>query len=104
MQVEQELRLRLEQQFLPTHISIVNESSMHSVPENSETHFKVILVSDQFENMRSVARHQKVFGLIPDMLNNPIHALSLHLYTPDEWSQTGTVTDSPQCLGGSRAG
>ena len=30
----------------PTVLNIVNESFMHSVPPNSESHFKIIIVSD----------------------------------------------------------
>ena len=30
------------------HLFLENESSMHNVPANSETHFKLIVVSDDF--------------------------------------------------------
>lgn len=32
----------------PSYIEIINESYMHNVPKGSETHFKVIVVSDKF--------------------------------------------------------
>jgi BolA protein len=71
---------------------------MHSVPENSETHFKVVLVSDAFEAKRAVARHQKVYKLLDEELKQGVHALSLHLYTLQEWQ--GESPDSPNCMGG----
>lgn len=35
----------------PLHLEIVNESYMHNVPKGSETHFKVLVVSDKFESL-----------------------------------------------------
>jgi len=85
----------------PQHLVIENESHMHSGPA-TDSHFKVTLVSDAFNGVRTVARHQKVYGILAEELKGPVHALALHLYTPEEWSETTTVPDSPQCLGGSK--
>lgn len=32
----------------PIHLEVINESYMHNVPAGSETHFKVLVVSEQF--------------------------------------------------------
>jgi BolA protein len=82
----------------PIHLEVVNESHMHSVPKNSETHFKIVLVSEDFLGMRAVKRHQQIYGLLSEELEGSVHALALHLYTPVEWS--GQSPDSPNCLGG----
>lgn len=82
----------------PIHMSIENESHMHSVPENSETHFKVVLVSSAFEGLRAVKRHQEVYKILIDELSAGVHALAMHLYTEDEWQ--GVSPDSPNCVGG----
>lgn len=82
----------------PAYLSVENESHQHSVPVNSETHFKVIMVSPEFTGMRAVKRHQTVYGLLREELDGPVHALALHLYTPDEWQ--GESPDSPNCMGG----
>ena len=82
----------------PSHMEVINESHMHSVPENSETHFKVVLVSTAFTGKRAVARHQQVYSLLADEMAGPVHALALHLYTPEEWQ--GEAPESPNCLGG----
>ncbi len=88
----------------PLHLEVVNESHMHSVPENSETHFKVTVVSDQFEGKMLVARHRLVNQILKDELGGGVHALALHTRTPDEWfEQGGAVPDSPQCMGGSKS-
>lgn len=104
MSVEQELIDRLSSEFKPSFLSVVNESHMHSVPPNSETHFKVVVVSNRYQEMRLVKRHQAVYGLLPDLMQNPIHALSMHLFTEEEWDANSTVQDSPNCLGGSKTG
>ena len=76
---------------------------MHSVPPNSETHFKVIVVSLQFEGKRQVARHQLIYRLLAEELAGPVHALALHTYTAIEWQgRAQSAPESPQCLGGSK--
>ena len=102
MQIEQAIREKLLAGFDPTHLELINESHMHSVPANSETHFKVVLVSATFDGKRRVARHQAVYAALADELAGPVHALALHLFSPDEWQAQSAVPDSPQCLGGSK--
>lgn len=103
MQVQQTIEQKLTQALAPGHLEVVNESHMHSVPPNSETHFKVVAVADQFEGMRKVARHQTVYGILKDELAGPVHALALHTYSPQEWRErAGQSPDSPDCLGGSK--
>ena len=102
MQIEQAIREKLLAGFDPSHLEVINESHMHSVPANSETHFKVVLVSAAFDGKRRVARHQAVYAALADELAGPVHALALHLFSPDEWQVQSTVPDSPQCLGGSK--
>ena len=86
----------------PTHLEIINESHMHSVPKDSETHFKLIIVSDGFDGQSLVQRHRTVYQLLSEELAQGVHALSLHCYTPDQWKQSAEVPDSPHCRGGSK--
>lgn len=81
---------------------IENESHMHSGPATN-SHFKLLVVSDDFAGKRLVQRHQMIYSLLADEMQNPIHALALHLYTQDEWQEkAGAITPSPVCLGGSK--
>ena len=103
MSVQQQIETKLKGALPLAHIEIVNESYMHSVPPGSETHFKLVLVSPEFNGKRSVARHQLVYQLLADELSGPIHALALHTYTEPEWAQrSGAAPESPQCMGGSK--
>jgi len=99
MTVQNEIERKLAV-FEPSFVSVENESHKHSVPANSETHFKVVLVSEQFESVRKVARHQQVYQLLSAELAGPVHALALHLHTASEWR--GQAPVSPDCLGGGR--
>jgi BolA protein len=95
---------KLRGQFNPEVLQVSNESYMHSVPAGSESHFKVVVVSDQFVGKRLVQRHQAIYAVLADELKGPVHALALHTYTVPEWSENqGGAPDSPNCLGGSKA-
>lgn len=86
----------------PMHLEVVNESHMHNVPERSESHFKMTVVSEQFEGQNLVVRHRMVNAALEQELQGSIHALALHTMTPDEWFEAGgAAPDSPPCLGGS---
>jgi len=100
MTIESTLRERLVQAFQPEFIEVTNESHMHNVPLNSETHFKVVAVSQVFANTRKVARHQRVYALVGDLLEGELHALALHLMTPEEWQEVEKAPSSPKCHGG----
>ncbi|MCB1700746.1 MAG: BolA/IbaG family iron-sulfur metabolism protein [Pseudomonadales bacterium] len=104
MTVQRDIEGQLVQHFAPSFLDVANESHMHSVPENSETHFKVVLVSNRFDGLRKVARHQQVYAALASQLEGPVHALALHAYTPAEWrTRQQAAPASPQCHGGSKA-
>jgi len=84
-------------------LTVENESHMHSVPPNSETHFKVVIVSQQFEGLSRVKRQQLVYKILSEEIAGPVHALAQHTYSPTQWQQKQQpVPDSPNCLGGSK--
>ena len=83
------------------HLEVVNESGNHNVPAGSESHFKVVLVSETFEALPLIARHRQVNRILSHELANDIHALSIHTYTGKEWrKKNGEAPMSPPCLGG----
>ncbi|MBT8112315.1 MAG: BolA family transcriptional regulator [Gammaproteobacteria bacterium] len=89
----------------PEYLEVANESHMHNVPPGSESHFKVTVVTTEFDGKMLVARHRILNQLLKDELNGPVHALSLNTLTPEEWQEkNGEVRKSPPCLGGSKAG
>ena len=79
-----------------------NESHMHSGPA-VDSHFKLIVISDDFVGKRAVQRHQSIYGLMSTLMNNPIHALAMHLFSKAEWREKeDKQLLSPKCLGGSK--
>jgi len=101
MSVAQIINDTLVEALAPVHLDVLNESSNHNVPANSETHFKVIIVSERFVDQSLVQRHRTINKLLADQLAGAIHALSLHTHTEPEWlDKGGVVSDSPPCLGG----
>ncbi len=102
MKLEQQIRHKLQGTFTPLVLDLINESHMHAVPADSETHFKLVLVSEQFAGQRRLARHRAINKCLAEELAGPVHALALHLYSPEEWAQRQQVPASPPCAGGGR--
>ncbi|MDG0991952.1 MAG: BolA/IbaG family iron-sulfur metabolism protein [Luminiphilus sp.] len=102
MAVQEEIQTRLYNSLAPLELEVSNESFMHNVPAHSETHFKVTAVSTAFSGLRKVRRHQLVYKELSDLLAGPVHALAMHLFTPDEWQESRGAPDSPRCHGGEK--
>ncbi len=101
--MESQVQKKILEAFQPQHLLIENESPSHGLPASAEKHFRVELVSDQFSGKSRMERHQMVYALLKPELEVQIHALTMHLFTIEEWLQRGqSASESPQCLGGSR--
>lgn len=85
----------------PIYLNVEDESLNHHVPQGAETHFKVTVVSLQFINLTRIERHRLLNKLLAEEFDLGLHALSLHLYTPEEWEKNNkTVLKSPSCRDG----
>ena len=73
-------------------LEIIDESSQHAghagakgvSSPSGETHFRVKVVSDSFEGLRTIDRHRMVYVVLEEELVGPLHALSLETLTPEE--------------------
>jgi BolA protein len=99
MVIQKEIEKRVSEFFNPTHFEVLNESGKHNVPAGSESHFRVIVVSEKFEGQMLLKRHQMVNELLADLLKDKIHALALVTKTPTQWSENNDGGKSPPCLG-----
>ena len=99
MKLKTSIEQKLNDHFQPRHMEVVNESHKHNVPPGSESHFKVLLVSEAFEGQKPVARHRSVNKVLAVELNNGVHALALKLVTPAQWEAAGHTlqAQSPPC-------
>lgn len=77
-------------------LKIINESFMHNVPEGSESHFKIVIVSEDFLNLTMIQRHKLVYKKL-DNLMTKIHALSIHAFDKNEFKLNPIILDSPEC-------
>ncbi len=104
MSRQKDIQELLSDSFDVEFLEVLNESHTHSVPPNSETHFKVTMVSPDFDGLSKVKRHQSIYALVGALMQSGLHALALHLYTPSEWSmlESGEAPASPNCMGGSK--
>lgn len=93
----------LTNELKPVTLMIEDESSRHNVPAGAESHFKVVAVSTVFNDLNRIARHRLVNACLKAEFTTGLHALSLHLYTPDEWRQRSSdVSTSPACRNGKK--
>ncbi|XP_047528736.1 bolA-like protein DDB_G0274169 [Vanessa atalanta] len=95
------IRTKLQSALQTKHLEVINESHMHNVPKNAETHFKVVVVSDKFDGLALIKRHRLVNDILKDELQNGVHALSIVAKTPEQWDSSDKVVESsPNCRGG----
>lgn len=106
MTIETAIEEKLLNAFSPLHLDVINESNQHNAAPGGESHFKVTIVSKDFENERLIKRHRAVNSVLAEELAEKIHALALHTYTEKEWHTyyADNTPLSPRCLGGSKKG
>jgi len=78
-------------------ITIDNESHLHSSSQNAESHFKLILVSNDFLNMSLIKRHKHIYKILNEIMPK-IHALAIHAFTEEEFKNNTVNTNSPDCV------
>ncbi len=97
MPIAQLIEDKINTEFSPQHLEVENESHKHRSGTGA-SHFRLVIVSQVFEGLRLIARHRKVNTLLADELATEVHALALHTFTPQEWSERGEkATRSPAC-------
>lgn len=94
---------KLKTAFSPTHLEVINESHRHSVPAGSETHFKLVVVTPNFEGKGLLVRHREIYQQLDEEIKiKGVHALALHAFTPAEWEKQQNAHASPVCQGGAK--
>ncbi|MEK9903026.1 MAG: BolA/IbaG family iron-sulfur metabolism protein [Gammaproteobacteria bacterium] len=97
------IETKLKKALQPSHLEVIDESYLHNVEPGRESHVRIVAISNLFEGLNLVKRHQLIYAEIQDEIAGPIHALSLHTFTDDEWLEKNKKAEpSPDCLGGSK--
>lgn len=75
----------------PTEVSRLIEAGFDSpvvrVQSDDNTHFAAVVVAEEFEGKRQIARHQLVYQALGSLVGNEIHALSIQALTPAEFAE-----------------
>ncbi|MFO7808366.1 BolA family protein, partial [Guyparkeria sp.] len=90
--IEQTLRDALE----PMYLEITDESTQHA-GNRVESHFRVVVVSEQFDGLSLIRRHRLAQDPLKTAFEQGLHALALHTYSPAEWEQRQDAPASPAC-------
>ena len=94
--IESTINKIINESYNPLYIELVNESFMHNVPRGSESHFKLVVVSNIFKNMTLIQRHKHIYSSLSEVMKN-IHALSINAYDIEEFKLNPTPPSSPDC-------
>ena len=54
MTIQETIEQKIATSLAPVHLEVINESHMHNVPPGSESHFKVVIVTDTFDGVTRV--------------------------------------------------
>lgn len=75
------MRSKLTEAFSPIELEIIDESEDHrghgGYRDGGETHFKVIIKAEAFNNMNRVAQQRAVMTAVKVELEERVHALAL---------------------------
>ncbi len=86
--VGKEIRKILQKRFNPVQLVIDDESHMHvghaSAPSGGESHFRISIKAKEFSSLSRLDRQRAVHEALDELLQGPIHALSITASAPDE--------------------
>jgi BolA family transcriptional regulator, general stress-responsive regulator len=81
--VATEITRRITEAFAPQQLEVIDDSNAHrghgGHREGVETHLTLRITAAVFNGKGRVERQRLVYDLLRDMMDNPIHALSLDL-------------------------
>jgi BolA protein len=81
------IRSKLIATFAPLECQLEDESALHAGHAGAASgggHFRLKIVSEQFQNHSRINRHRLVYDCLGDMMQTEIHALAITALTPSE--------------------
>lgn len=88
MSLQTRMREKLTLTLHPTRLDVVNELHLHAghggSPNTGESHFRLLIVSGDFQGKSRVERHRIVNELLRDELRDGVHALAIKALAPGE--------------------
>lgn len=87
MTVADDIKKRLDA-LAPSRLELLDESAKHAghagAAPGGNTHWKLTIVSAAFAGKPTVARHRMIYQALGELMQQPIHALSISAISPDE--------------------
>jgi len=103
MSIQTLIETALSTQFEPEALEVENESHQHAGGAGRESHFRCVIVAECFDGRSLIERHRAVHAALEPALARGVHALSIHAYTPAEWTEREHQSiASPPCAGAGR--
>ena len=88
MSIAGTIKTKLTEALSPSRLELVDESHLHAghagARPEGESHFRLLVVSDQFKNRGRLERQRMIYQILGDLMATDIHALSIKALTPDE--------------------
>ena len=69
----------------PAQLDLIDESHLHAGHAGAQggaRHFRLRILSKQFQGLGTLARHRLVYDCVRDLMPHPIHALAIEAGTP----------------------
>ena len=83
--IVEKIKKKLTDAMNAIHLEIIDETHKHAGHTQSNGgHFKLHIISDDFEGMSLIERYRLIYSVLGDMIKNEIHALSIHAQTSSE--------------------
>ncbi len=77
MVTAESIKKNIEQGMATDHLSVVGDGQ----------YFEAVVVSEEFSGKSRVQRHQRVYQTLGDRMRGEVHALSMKVFTPQEWQE-----------------
>lgn len=81
------IRACIREHFVDARIELIDESHLHvghAGAREGKGHFRLHLVSNRFEGLRPLQRHQLVYQALGELMQTEIHALNIVALTFEE--------------------
>jgi BolA protein len=92
MNIEETISTQLSNLITVSYFDLKDSTGKHVHHDNFDggLHLSAIIVSDDFNNLSLLERHQLVYNALGSMIKNEIHAFSMKTFTNSEWKRNVT--------------
>ena len=90
MQFIDEIKKLITDNLSSAQIEIIDQSQQHSGhgDPNKGSHFSAVIISEDFEDLNLIQRHQKIYKILGKEMGTRIHAFSMKTVTPQEFKNS----------------